>query len=201
MTPRPTNPPHPGGTLADAIRDRGTTIEAVSAGADIRLNYLRTIVDEQANIDAETALRLGRYFGTSPEFWANLQSAYDLDIAAEELGAKLEAVVPLPGVEAVPEPLRLDALILAARGVSVDAGARLDLIHKNSAWPIRYDPGTGASVTEAPPETRAVIDHLQRIRRTFARGCAALASDDPTAEAAAHHFREVLRLAGIGGGR
>ena len=44
-------------------------------------------------VTAETALRLARYFGTSPQFWLGLQSDYDLDVAADKLGERLEREV------------------------------------------------------------------------------------------------------------
>ena len=44
-------------------------------------------------LSADTALRLGRYFGNSPRFWANLQTAYDLARAEQEVGAKVKAEV------------------------------------------------------------------------------------------------------------
>ena len=51
------------------------------------------IVAGRRSISAETALRLGRYFNVSPEFWTNLQSAYDLEMARDELGDRLEREV------------------------------------------------------------------------------------------------------------
>lgn len=49
------------------------------------------IVNERRGISADTALRLARYFGTTPEFWLNLQQAHDLSKAIVEQGAKIEA--------------------------------------------------------------------------------------------------------------
>ena len=46
--------------------------------------------DKPRGISADTALRLARYFGTSPEFWLNLQSAYDLSVALDEHGPAIE---------------------------------------------------------------------------------------------------------------
>jgi len=51
-------------------------------------------VRERRAITPDTALRLSRYFGTSPEFWMDLQSAFDLKIAAKDAGAKIEAEIP-----------------------------------------------------------------------------------------------------------
>jgi plasmid maintenance system antidote protein VapI len=51
------------------------------------------IVLEKRGITADTALRLGRYFGTSEQFWLNLQSEYDLDVERDRLGDRLESEV------------------------------------------------------------------------------------------------------------
>jgi addiction module HigA family antidote len=46
--------------------------------------------DKPRAVSADTAIRLGRYFGTTPQFWLNLQSAYDLSVAEAENGAAIE---------------------------------------------------------------------------------------------------------------
>jgi addiction module HigA family antidote len=56
---------------------------------------INEIVLHKRSVTADTALRLGRYFGTSEQFWLNLQSEYDLDVERDRLGNRLEAeVVP-----------------------------------------------------------------------------------------------------------
>jgi addiction module HigA family antidote len=54
---------------------------------------INEIVLEKRRISAETALRLARYFGTSPQFWLGLQADFDLDVAAEEIGTRLKEEV------------------------------------------------------------------------------------------------------------
>jgi len=57
-------------------------------------------VQRKRSITADTALRLARYFGTSPQFWLGLQADYDLDVAADALGDRLERdVKPCPAVQ------------------------------------------------------------------------------------------------------
>lgn len=51
---------------------------------------INEIVHGKRSVTADTALRLGRFFGMSPQFWMNLQARYDLDTAADELGDRLE---------------------------------------------------------------------------------------------------------------
>ncbi len=58
----------------------------------IRINE---IVHGKRSISADTALRLSKYFGTSPEFWLNLQSHYDLAVESEKLGKKLHIEVTI----------------------------------------------------------------------------------------------------------
>jgi antitoxin HigA-1 len=54
----------------------------------------RSILHGDRAISADMALRLGRYFGTSAEFWLGLQTAYDLETARREIGERLDEVVP-----------------------------------------------------------------------------------------------------------
>jgi addiction module HigA family antidote len=61
----------------------------------IPTNRITEIVGERRNITADTALRLARAFGTSPEFWLNLQQAYELRTAEKELGPKLKSIKPV----------------------------------------------------------------------------------------------------------
>jgi addiction module HigA family antidote len=57
-------------------------------------NRIQAIVNGQRAITADTALRLGQYFGTTPEFWINLQSVYELDKARREKLEQIRAEVP-----------------------------------------------------------------------------------------------------------
>jgi plasmid maintenance system antidote protein VapI len=71
-------------------------------------NRISQIVAGRRNVTADTALRLGRYFGTSPHFWINLQKAYELDRARAEIGPALERIPQRPANEAVPSDRRPD---------------------------------------------------------------------------------------------
>lgn len=99
MNSRPSaHPVHPGGSLADAIRDRGTTPERLAAEAGLKLAHVRAVLAGRSGLSAADALRLGRYFGTSPDYWLNLQAAYELDLATRGIGPELDRIVPLPVV-------------------------------------------------------------------------------------------------------
>ena len=80
--PRRLPPVHPGEILReDLMKPLGITINGLAR--DLRVPPTRTseIVNGRRGITADTALRLARYFRTTPEFWMSLQAAYDLDVA------------------------------------------------------------------------------------------------------------------------
>jgi len=85
----PLNPVHPGRTLAAELAARRLTANALALKLRVPSNRLSDIVRGQRGITAETALRLGRFFGTGGAFWINLQSQYDLALAERELGAQI----------------------------------------------------------------------------------------------------------------
>jgi addiction module HigA family antidote len=86
-------PEHPGRTLADELAARGMSANALALKLRVPANRLSDIVRGHRAISAETALRLGRFFGTDPQFWMNLQAAYDLALAKQQLGATIEREV------------------------------------------------------------------------------------------------------------
>ena len=85
----PLPPVHPGRTLAAELAARELTANALSLKLRVPSNRLSEIIRGQRSISAETALRLGRYFGTGAAFWINLQSLYDLAVAEQEFGAQI----------------------------------------------------------------------------------------------------------------
>ncbi|MBK8046565.1 MAG: HigA family addiction module antidote protein [Anaerolineales bacterium] len=66
----------------------------LSARIGVPNNRIYQILQGRRNITADTALRLGRFFGTGPEFWLNLQQAYELDVARRALAERLQTIVP-----------------------------------------------------------------------------------------------------------
>ena len=78
-------PIHPGELLIDELEAIGITPTELSRQIDVPPNRISQIVREKRDITADTALRLGRFFGTGPELWMNLQKTYDLDKAKAEL--------------------------------------------------------------------------------------------------------------------
>jgi antitoxin HigA-1 len=83
-------PPHPGETLLeDFMKPLGLTANRVATDLRVPATRIGEILHGRRSISAETALRLGRYFGTSPQFWMNLQSLYDLASAEDTSGAAI----------------------------------------------------------------------------------------------------------------
>ena len=75
-------PVHPGEILReDLMAPLGLSINKVARDLRVPVTRMSEIVNGRRRITADTALRLARYFSTTPEFWVNLQSAYDLDVA------------------------------------------------------------------------------------------------------------------------
>lgn len=87
-------PVHPGEILVeDFLKPLG--ISQYRLAKDIRVppRRINEIVHGMRSITADTALRLARYFGTSPSFWMNLQGRYDLEVERDRLGRRLEKEV------------------------------------------------------------------------------------------------------------
>jgi len=82
---------HPGEVLSEEfLRPMGMSQNRLALNIGVPARRINEIVLGKRGITADTALRLARFFGTSAEFWLGLQAQYDLDVAAEELGARLE---------------------------------------------------------------------------------------------------------------
>jgi antitoxin HigA-1 len=88
----PRTPIHPGEHLAEELRELGVTAAELSRQIDVPVNRITGITHGQRGITADTALRLGHWFGTSPQFWMNLQQLYELRLAEGEVGAKIAAL-------------------------------------------------------------------------------------------------------------
>ena len=86
---------HPGETLREEfLAELGLTPYALARELSVPRTRIERIVREETPVTTDTALRLGRYFGTSAEFWLNLQTRHDLDRARNELSGEIEAIRP-----------------------------------------------------------------------------------------------------------
>ena len=98
-------PIHPGEHLGEELRDLGLSAAELARQIDVPVNRVTSIINGQRGITADTALRLGHWFGTSAQFWMNLQQLYELRLAERDLGKKLAG---LPR-RAVPTPAKRSA--------------------------------------------------------------------------------------------
>ncbi len=89
----PLTPIHPGEILAEDLRDLGISLNELARALRVPMNRISAIANSKRSITADTAMRLARYFGTSPQYWMNLQAAYDLALAQRIKGAQIEREV------------------------------------------------------------------------------------------------------------
>jgi addiction module HigA family antidote len=88
------HPVHPGEVLmAEFLKPLGLSQNKLALSIGVPPRRINEIVLGKRRITADTSLRLARFFGSSPEFWLGLQSQYDLDLAADELGDRLDREV------------------------------------------------------------------------------------------------------------
>ena len=89
--PKMLKPIHPGETLReDFLRPLGLTASRLAIELRVPVTRVNDIVRGRRAITAETALRLARYFGTTPQFWMNLQANYELELVQEQRGSEIE---------------------------------------------------------------------------------------------------------------
>src|SRR4051812_35376113 len=87
---------HPGEILADELSELEITPTELSRQISVPSNRISQIIQGKRAITGDTALRLGHWFQTSPQFWLNLQSAYDLRVASEEIGREVATLPTKP---------------------------------------------------------------------------------------------------------
>ena len=85
-------PIHPGEFLADELEELSMSAAELARLLHVPANRISQILAGKRAITADTALRLGRYFGSGPQIWLNLQQAYDLDLARQQVGPDLEGI-------------------------------------------------------------------------------------------------------------
>jgi antitoxin HigA-1 len=81
---------HPGEILREEfLIPLNMSASALARALDVPVNRITHILNEERSVTADTAIRLGRYFGTTPQFWLNAQTAYELSLAFKEHGAEI----------------------------------------------------------------------------------------------------------------
>jgi len=86
-------PVHPGRVLKRELTARELSANRLALSLRLPSSRIVEILNGNRGISAETALRLGRFFGNSPRFWLNLQTAYELAVAEREIGERVAAEV------------------------------------------------------------------------------------------------------------
>jgi antitoxin HigA-1 len=92
--PKKMKPIHPGEVLREEfLKPMGITQYRLARDIHVQPTRINQIARGRAGISADTALRLGRYFQVSPQFWLNLQARYDLEVATDRMNGRLEKEV------------------------------------------------------------------------------------------------------------
>ena len=91
-------PIHPGEILADELAELELSAAELGRELHVPTNRITQILAGKRAVTADTALRLGRWLGTGPELWLNLQKSYELRLAEQESGAEIRrTIVPRTG--------------------------------------------------------------------------------------------------------
>jgi antitoxin HigA-1 len=97
---------HPGEILADELAELGVTPTELSRQINVHVppNRVTQIIHGRRGVTGDTALRLGHWFGTSAQFWLNLQSAYDIRVAGEKAGQEIAQLPTRPAGALAAQP-------------------------------------------------------------------------------------------------
>jgi addiction module HigA family antidote len=82
-------PIHPGEHLAEELKELDMSAAELARQIDVPVNRITAIINGERGVTADTALRLGHWFGTTPEFGLNLQTLYELRLARQEVGERV----------------------------------------------------------------------------------------------------------------
>ncbi|MGJ0452338.1 MULTISPECIES: HigA family addiction module antitoxin [unclassified Methylocystis] len=86
---------HPGEILARHLQELGLTASDLARDIDVPVNRVTAILNGQRGVTADTALRLGHWFGVQPEDWLELQTQYELSLARRAAGARIKSLPSL----------------------------------------------------------------------------------------------------------
>ena len=90
---------HPGEHLAEELKELGMSAAALARQIQVPTNRITGILNRRRAITGDTALRLAHFFGTSPEFWLNLQKLYELRLAEQKAGSEIKELPTLESRE------------------------------------------------------------------------------------------------------
>jgi addiction module HigA family antidote len=123
---------HPGEHLADELKELKMSAAELARQIDVPVNRVTGIINAQRSVTADTALRLGHWFGTSPDFWLNLQMLYELRLAQREIGKRVEKL-PRRADRKRKDAETIEAMKAARRGDLVTVGSPDKLLGKLNA--------------------------------------------------------------------
>ncbi len=92
---------HPGEHLAEELKELGMSAAELARRLHVPTNRITGILNGQRAVTGDTALRLAHFFGTSPEFWLNLQSLYELRLAQRKAGRSIKSLPTLKQSELI----------------------------------------------------------------------------------------------------
>jgi addiction module HigA family antidote len=98
-------PIHPGEHLAEELNALGISAAELSRQIDVPVNRITEILNGRRDVTADTALRLGHWSGTSPGFWLNLQTLYELRHARQEVGDRVKRLPKLTARKRKADPV------------------------------------------------------------------------------------------------
>src|SRR6266581_4310546 len=121
---------HPGEHLAEELRTLDMSAAELARKIDVPTNRVTQILNGERSITGDTALRFAHFFGTSPEFWLNLQSLYELRLAEQRAGRTIKALPTLKRrksrVEGRPTPVWVERRRPGSKLVPTGGSAPLD---------------------------------------------------------------------------
>ena len=97
-------PIHPGEVLAEELEQLGVSPTEQSRRIRVPANRISQIINGKRAITGDTALRLAHWFGTSPQFWMNLQALYDVRVAEQEAGTEIKTLPTKPAKSRTDHP-------------------------------------------------------------------------------------------------
>ena len=93
------DPVHPGVVLREELDELGLSANALTKAIDVPANRVTAILNAERGITADTALRLGRYFDTSAQFWLNLQQTWQIRVAERKSGPRILGPTSTPTLD------------------------------------------------------------------------------------------------------
>jgi len=157
----PRTPIHPGEHLAEELKELGISAAELARQIKVPVNRVTGIINGQRAITADTALRLGHWFSTSPEFWLNLQKLYELRLARRRSATAWIGFRGSPIASARKSTMRLASFDseINPDPIYFSKGAR----RVSDAWSVGPSPSGGLRLRRTPPYRFSLCS--QRVQR------------------------------------